>query len=865
MLCPGSRNAPLSFALAADPRVRLHTRIDERTAGFLALGLARGSRRPVAVVTTSGTAAANLHPAVLEAAHAGVTLVPVTADRPARLRGTGANQTTDQVRLYGDAASFADLDHPDPDALAAAWHPGGPIHLNVQLDDPLIPEPDSPGRSGPSDRRVEGPNASWTIRIWSQPCSPRGSGPWWWRGTTRGPRRDSWPSRPGGRCWPSRAVGRGRARTRSAATACCSVRRSASASSGPWSSGTPPCRGRCCGCSRARTSRWSRCRSAGRWPARPFPVDAEHPAVRAEADDPGWLEEWRTADRELSGRIDAFVREQPELTPYDVAAAVDAANPPGGLLVVGASNPIRDLDLMAGAHPVGERRMVLANRGLAGIDGTLSSAIGAALARPRSTRAIAYVGDVTFLHDATALFLGPDEPRPDLTIVVANDDGGSIFATLEQGAPAHADRFEQLFGTPHHVDLASLCAASRTPHWRVDSRAELEHALAAPNGGIEVVEAVIRRDNRRELDEGIRALATQEHDVRVTLVLTLVGVVVTVVIVAAVCQKLDLPTPLVLIAVGVVGSFLPFVPDIELRPEVVLFGLLPPLLYATAIQTSLVDFNANRRSILLLSVGLVAFTTAGVAVLVHLLLPDLGWGPCFAIGAVVAPPDAVAATAIGRRIGLPRRIVTILEGESLLNDATALVALRTAIVATVAWTTRGARLRGRGRRRHPGRPAVLRRHRQGQAARDRPGPGQRAELRDPVRRLHRRRGDQRLRGPQRRGRRTAARPQGADPADRAVADRGADELAQHRLPAGERRVPADRPAGPFDHRRRHRRRGLHRPDPRRLLAHPGRGDRAPAGLGVPGALPAGGPHDAAARSRRGRSPSSSAGRGCVAS
>ena len=94
--------------------------------------------------------------------------------------------------------------------------------------------------------------------------------------------------------------------------------------------------------------------------------------------------------------------EQPGLTPYDVAAVVNAANPPGGLLFVGASNPIRDLDLMATAHPVGERRMVLANRGLAGIDGTLSTAIGAALGRPRSTRAIAYVGDVTFLHDATA-------------------------------------------------------------------------------------------------------------------------------------------------------------------------------------------------------------------------------------------------------------------------------------------------------------------------------------------------------------------------------------------------------------------------------------------------------------------------------
>ncbi len=168
-------------------------------------------------------------------------------------------------------------------------------------------------------------------------------------------------------------------------------------------------------------------------------------------------------------------------------------------------------------------------------------------------------------------------------------------------------------------------------------------------------------------------------------VLTLVGIVATVLVVAGLCARFDLPSPLVLIVVGVVGSYLPFVPEVALEPEVVLFGLLPPLLYAAALQTSLVDFNANRRVILLLSVGLVAFTTVGVAILVHALLPDLGWAPAFAIGAVVAPPDAVAATAIGRRIGLPRRIVTILEGESLLNDATALVALRTAIAATVAW------------------------------------------------------------------------------------------------------------------------------------------------------------------------------------
>ena len=127
------------------------------------------------------------------------------------------------------------------------------------------------------------------------------------------------------------------------------------------------------------------------------------------------------------------------------------------------------------------------------------------------------------------------------------------------------------------------------------------------------------------------------------------------------------------------ASYVPWVPEVELSEDVVLFGLLPPLLYAAAQGTSLVDFNANRRPILLLSVGLVVFTTFGVGLVAHLLLPGVSWAIALAIGAVVAPPDAVAATAIGRRIGLPRRIVTILEGESLLNDATALVALGTAL------------------------------------------------------------------------------------------------------------------------------------------------------------------------------------------
>ncbi len=165
------------------------------------------------------------------------------------------------------------------------------------------------------------------------------------------------------------------------------------------------------------------------------------------------------------------------------------------------------------------------------------------------------------------------------------------------------------------------------------------------------------------------------------LALLLVSMAAVVLAATAVSDRLHVPAPLLLILVGAAASYVPGVPTIHLESEVVLLGLLPPLLYAAAIQTSLVDFNANRGSILRLSVVLVVLTSLVVGVVVHALVPGIGWAAAIAIGAVVAPPDAVAATAVARRIGLPRRVVTILEGESLLNDATALVALRTAIAA----------------------------------------------------------------------------------------------------------------------------------------------------------------------------------------
>lgn len=503
VLCPGSRNAPLAFAVDAAARagrITLHTRLDERTAGFLALGMAKATHLPAAVITTSGTAAANLHPAVLEAAHAGMPLVVVTADRPASLRGTMSNQTTDQVRLFGEAARFADLT--DAGSAVIGIDHAGPTHLNVQLTDPLTPEADSPAYV-PTRRGAVPPHLREVDRD-ELPLGPRTVVV---AGDDAGPPARVLAEQAN---WPLLAEPTSGARTGANALRTYRLLLGTGLADriervvvfGHPTLSRPVSRL----LARADVEVVSVRPGKGRWRERPHPVTSEHDGVSAQPGDHGWLEEWRTADAECSRSLDRFVAERPDLTPHEVAGAVSATVPPKGLLYVGASNPIRDLDLMARAYPVGERRKVIANRGLAGIDGVVSSAIGAALARTQG-RSLALLGDVTFLHDMTALVIGPAEARPDLTIVVANDDGGSIFATLEQGAPAHASSYDKLFGTPHGVDVAALCAATRTAHVRVTSRGELEHVLASPNGGIEVIEAVCRRDDRRELDEAIRGLA----------------------------------------------------------------------------------------------------------------------------------------------------------------------------------------------------------------------------------------------------------------------------------------------------------------------------------------------------------------------
>jgi 2-succinyl-5-enolpyruvyl-6-hydroxy-3-cyclohexene-1-carboxylate synthase len=510
VLAPGSRNAPLAFAAydaAEAGLLRLHTRVDERTGGFLALGLTKvGSR--AAVMCTSGTAVANLYPAVLEAAHAGVGLVVVTADRPARLRGTSANQTTDQVGIFGPVVDTVTLDasalETGDGAVEIHESAEAPLHLNVHLDDPLVPDDRWAPALSPNGQQRQSWNDPSRRSVAGVPLGPRTVVV---AGDDAGP-----PARTLAEAanWPLLAEPTSGSRTGENAVRC--YRLLLDGDLGRRIErvlvlGHPTL-------SRPVTRLLARedvevlaAPARGAWAERPFRVDGVLDASAPEGpDDPAWLDEWRTADADLGRRLDALL-DAAGTTPYGVAGVVSRLLPRDGLLFVGASSPIRDLDLMVAKYEVGGRRKVIANRGLSGIDGTVSSAIGAALGRPRSSRAIALMGDVTFLHDANGLVLGPDEARPDLTIVVVNDDGGSIFAMLEQGAAPYADRYDRLFGTPHGVDIASLCAATRTPHWKVESLSELEHALTSPNGGIEVVEVAVRRDNRRELDESIRALA----------------------------------------------------------------------------------------------------------------------------------------------------------------------------------------------------------------------------------------------------------------------------------------------------------------------------------------------------------------------
>jgi 2-succinyl-5-enolpyruvyl-6-hydroxy-3-cyclohexene-1-carboxylate synthase len=225
------------------------------------------------------------------------------------------------------------------------------------------------------------------------------------------------------------------------------------------------------------------------------------------APDPSdWVERWRAADRELSVRIDAQLDES-RPTAFSLAKLVAEAVTARTTLVVGSSSPVRDLDLMAAPWSANEHRFVVGNRGLAGIDGMTSTAIGIALGRPHAARNLALLGDLTFLHDSNGLLLPRGEHRPPLTIVVASDDGGSIFATLEQGDNRYAMAFERVFATPHGTDIEMLCRARHAPYERITDLGRLADALAEQPAGLRVLEVPVPRHARQAESDQLRRLA----------------------------------------------------------------------------------------------------------------------------------------------------------------------------------------------------------------------------------------------------------------------------------------------------------------------------------------------------------------------
>ena len=527
VLCPGSRNAPLSLALfdaASSGRLQLHVRIDERGAAFLALGIAARTGRPVAALCTSGTAAANFHPAVLEADRAGVPLIVLTADRPLDLRAAGANQVVDQHRLYGGSVRYFDefavaerragQNAYWRSQICRAWNAAygewrsGPVHLNLPFREPLVPE--------------LGENAD----DWYEPLEGRPGGARW----TELPDSGALPSFvvPSARCglviacdvgvtaasewaeqhgWPvvSETGGLGLA----GATAI---------SSGAWLLGVEefiathkPEQVLCIG--RPTVFRQVQglisdpavevllVRPDSDWPAPAHNVRQvgqwfDEPSKPA---DPEWLAGWQRADAAAKAAVAGALAEEPWPSGLRLAAEMVDALPPDSLLVVGSSNPARDVALAGGLRP---DVLVHRNRGVAGIDGTVSTAIGAATVHRGHSYAL--IGDLTFLHDANGLLTGAAEQRPDLTIVVLNDDGGGIFSLLEQGAPEHSHSFERVFGTPHGADLGALCAGYRVPHLVAETLTEFRAALR-PAPGLRVVEVRVDRSRHRALHARLRA------------------------------------------------------------------------------------------------------------------------------------------------------------------------------------------------------------------------------------------------------------------------------------------------------------------------------------------------------------------------
>jgi 2-succinyl-5-enolpyruvyl-6-hydroxy-3-cyclohexene-1-carboxylate synthase len=499
VLSPGSRNAPLAIALhEAEQRgfITLHIRIDERTGGFFALGIAKASLHPVAVVCTSGTAVANFHPAVLEAHHSQVPLLVVTADRPARLRETGANQTTLQAGIFGAATTFIDdISGPNVDLTAAflALH-NGPVHLNLQFDDPLLPDDSDEWLSGivpgkfaktlnekPAVLKIESARgvivvghdrAGFPVEAISAFAVDVG-----WPLIAEDPL--SFPQSVAhaplflasekirGILRPDEVIIIGRTTlSRSINTLVKSAQVEIVVD--------------------PRIATVDYRRSADQ-------LFVTLPEISQQSiPESHWHEKWKLYAESTAKILESL----PAWCEASIARNLASLLPRQSTLYISSSRPIRDLEGFA--DPRGEVE-TFANRGLAGIDGNISTALGIASQRLST---VAVIGDLAFLHDVTGLI---GATGINLRILVINNDGGGIFSTLPQNGVVG---FEKIFGTPHGLDPAAIAHSMGIKATTVETIEELQDKMSMPISGLSVVVAnVPKRDENAEiLRETLRKL-----------------------------------------------------------------------------------------------------------------------------------------------------------------------------------------------------------------------------------------------------------------------------------------------------------------------------------------------------------------------
>lgn len=546
VLCPGSRNAPLSLALIAHPGLRVHVRLDERSAAFLALGLARVQQRHVAVVMTSGSAVSNCLPAVVEAAHSHTPLLVLSADRPQRLVGTGASQTiqqqgifstftqTTQINTVGDLPAFSE--RLSADRLA---------HINVAFDVPLVgSELAEPGTDGladahPADADLDDAHFADAPAIApADPAHParRRLPTWSDHGEVAVDLSKPTLVIAGDEAWrvdgledvPTIAEPSAPAPYVPVHPGAAAIFAKDDAQVGEYYVRTKPDQIIVVGHPTlhrrvlslitdpdievivlSRTDDFLSLREGSAQETRGTRVKATGEPTRE------WLQVCQAASDLAAGAVrEALEDESHGFTGLHVAAAVTDTLAVGDTVFVGPSNPVRDVALTGLPFDGVD---TYSPRGAAGIDGNISQAMGVAIAAQslradeiRAPRTVTLLGDITFLHDVGGLLRGVDQPEPEnLTIVVANDDGGGIFESLEVGQPGLRRDFEQAFGTPHGVDIAAICEGYGLSYQRVESPQELLDALAAQTEFPEpilVIEAATTRATRRQLHQAIDAV-----------------------------------------------------------------------------------------------------------------------------------------------------------------------------------------------------------------------------------------------------------------------------------------------------------------------------------------------------------------------